>query len=96
MVADIVDCGKHLKRRKFLFWVDSDNENILPYNESRTAMFLRLKSGDKAVAIERFGDIQVIAEGDECALITPVLTIGEIEQKLEGIDVLSKIRIGDL
>ena len=96
VVADIVDCGKHLKRRKFLFWVDSDNENILPYNESRTAMFLRLKSGDKAVAIERFGDIQVIAEGDECALITPVLTIGEIEQKLEGIDVLSKIRIGDL
>ena len=96
VVADIVDCGKHLKRRKFLFWVDSDNENILPYNESRTAMFLRLKSGDKAVAIERFGDIQVIAEGDECALITPVLTIGEIEQNLEGIDVLSKIRIGDL
>ncbi len=96
VVADIVDCGKHLKRRKFLFWVDSDNENILPYNESRTAMFLRLKSGDKAVAIERFGDIQVIAEGDECALITPVLTIGEVEQKLEGIDVLSKIRIGDL
>ena len=39
VVADIVDCVKHLKRRKFLFWVDGSNENVLPYEESKTAMY---------------------------------------------------------
>ena len=96
VVADIVDCCKHLKRRKFLFWVDSNNENVLPYNESRTAMYLRVHTKDKAKVIERFGDVQAIVEGDNCAVITPEHSIAEFNTMLEDIEVLSKIRIGDL
>ncbi len=109
VVADIVDCCKHLKTRKFLFWADSTNDSILPYNESKTAIYLRLSAENKATAIakvkEVFGDITVIepkeAITDTFAVVTPILKIQEIESKtfdLEncGINVLSKIRIGDL
>ncbi len=109
VVADIIDCCKHLKTRKFLFWADGTNDSILPYNESKTAVYLRLSAENKDAAIakakEVFGDITVIepkeAITDIVAVVTPVLKIQEIESKssaLEssGINVLSKIRIGDL
>lgn len=109
VVADIIDCCKHLKTRKFLFWADGTNDSILPYNESKTAVYLRLSAENKdatiAKAKEVFGDITVIepkeAITDTVAVVTPVLKIQEIESKssaLEssGINVLSKIRIGDL
>ena len=40
VVADVVDCCKHLKTRKFLFWADGNGDNILPYEESVTAMYI--------------------------------------------------------
>ncbi|MGN0489490.1 MAG: homoserine dehydrogenase [Ruminococcus sp.] len=109
VVADIIDCCKHLKTRKYLFWADGTNDSILPYNESETAVYLRLSAESKDNAIakakEVFGDVTVIEPKEEIAgtvaVITPVLKIQEIESKASalessGINVLSKIRIGDL
>lgn len=107
VVADIIDCCKHLKARKFLFWADSNNENILPYNESVTAVYLRLSAEDKEEAIEEiketFGDVVTLSlpnePEDEFAVVTKELTIGKIDEKLaeiKGSKVLSKIRIGNL
>jgi homoserine dehydrogenase len=109
VVADIIDCCKHLKTRKYLFWADSTNDNILPYNESETSVYLRLSAEDKATAIakakELFGDVTVIepkeAIANTVAVVTPILKIEDIESKASalessGIKVLSKIRIGDL
>lgn len=109
VVADIIDCCKHLKTRKYLFWADGTNDSILPYNESETAVYLRLSAESKDNAIakakEVFGDVTVIEPKEEIAgtvaVVTPVLKIQEIEIKASalessGINVLSKIRIGDL
>lgn len=109
VVADIIDCCKHLKTRKYLFWADSTNDNILPYNESETSVYLRLSAEDKANTIakakEVFGDITVIEPKEDIAntvaVVTPILKIEDIESKASalessGIKVLSKIRIGDL
>ncbi len=109
VVADIIDCCKHLKTRKYLFWADGTNDSILPYNESETAVYLRLSAESKDNAIakakEVFGDVTVIEPKEEIAqtvaVVTPVLKIQEIESKASalessGINVLSKIRIGDL
>ena len=41
VVADVIDCVKHLKARKYLSWVDSDNSSVLPADESVTAMYVR-------------------------------------------------------
>ena len=97
VVADIVDCVKHLKRRKFLFWVDSNNENILPYEESRTAMFVRVEAAAEAQLKKVFGeDIKVISSDDNIAAITPVMSVKEFDEKAKGLNLLSKIRVGDL
>ena len=109
VVADIIDCCKHLKTRKYLFWADGTNDSILPYNESETAVYLRLSAESKDNAIakakEVFGDVTVIEPKEEIAqtvaVVTPVLKIQEIESKASalessGINVLSKIRVGDL
>ena len=107
VVADVIDCCKHLKARKYLFWADSNNENVLPYNESKTAVYLRLSSADKEAALkeikELFGEVVTLsisneAEG-EFAVVTGESTVGEIKEKLSSLkqsSVLSSIRVGNL
>lgn len=109
VVADIIDCCKHLKTRKYLYWADSTSDNIIPQNESESAMFLRLEAQDTVSALasveEIFGTVTTLTidnqKDNEIAVVTPVIimeTLDKSAQLLEekGIKVLSKIRIGDL
>lgn len=102
VVADIIDACQHLKERKYIFWADSNNESVLPYNESRTRMYLRIDKPDSLDLVnEVFGNVYVIASDDELAVATDLMTTEDIERnikKLERKDVkiLSKIRISDL
>ncbi len=107
VTADVIDCCKHLKARKYLFWADSNNENVLPYDESRTAVYLRLSSPDKDKAKdevrELFGETTLLSVPNEpeseFAVVTGEFTVGEIKEKLGALksaDVLSCIRIGNL
>jgi homoserine dehydrogenase len=102
VVADIIDSCMHLNERKYIFWADSNNESVLPYNESRTRMYLRLDSPEAEDMVnEIFGNVYVIAKDKELAVATDLMTVADIEnniQKLErkGVKVLSKIRISDL
>ena len=106
VVADVVDCCKHLKTRKYLFWTDGNGENIIPADKSVTSVYIRA-NGDDAVkkAESIFGEISVIANADapanEVAFVTSAMPYGEITAKAEalkgaGAEVLSTIRIGDL
>lgn len=106
VVADVVDCCKHLKTRKFLFWADGNGDNIIDIKESVTAMYVRVKGEDAASKAENiFGEISIIAKddapADEIAFVTKEMPYGEFTDKSEaltneGIEVLSTIRIGDL
>ena len=99
VVADIVDSCHHLKQRRFLFWADSNNENILPHSESRTAVYLRIDSPEALPEVEKlFGEVEVIVESDELAVITGEFTVCEIYGKIDeleksGYKVLSSIRV---
>ncbi len=104
VVADVVDCCKHLKTRKFLFWADGNGDNILPYEESVTAMYIRANTTFELTQ-EVFGCIDKIEKADspegEIAFVTAQLPYGEIIEKIaalesRGAKVISKIRIGDL
>lgn len=104
VVADVVDCCKHLKTRKFLFWTDGNGENIIPYTESVTAMYIRANTTIE-VAKEVFGCVDKIEKADspegEVAFVTAQLPYGEILDKIsvlesKGARIISKIRIGDL
>lgn len=111
VVADAVDCCKHLKARKRLFWVDTQGEEcIADFKQSLTKIYLRCIAGDTEAAYNKaqdiFGGISRLtkpeAAQDEFAFVTEEeLPYGEILKKqaeLEsaGIKVASAIRIGNL
>ena len=109
VVADIIDCVKHLKNRKYLFWADSDNSSVIDYKESVTAMYVRTVSDDTAAAYnkakELFSDIHVLenpeANKGEFAFVCEPMAYGTILDNIDalnnsGIKVESAIRIGDL
>lgn len=106
VVADIVDCCKHLKTRKYLYWTDGDGKNILPYEESLTAAYVLVKGENVLEKAEKlFGKVSKIERADapdgETAFITTEMPYGKIIEgvealKNEGLDVASTIRIGDL
>ena len=109
VVADIIDCCKHLKNRKYLYWADSTKDHFISYTKSESAMFIRLQTEDENAAVtkakELFGDIEIIKTKEplenEFAIATPVISLEDCENKISelenaGIKVLSKLRIGDL
>lgn len=109
VVADVIDCVKHLKTRKYLFWADSDNSSVIDYNESVTEMYLRVSCENKNEALakagELLGDVTVLenasAPTNELAFVTELLPYKQIKDAMSklsecGISVESAIRIGDL
>ena len=106
VVADIVDCCKHLKTRKYLYWTDGDGKNILPVEESVNARYVRAKGSDIASKAEKiFSGVSVIeradAADDVIAFVTSEISLGDFNEKIaalanDGAEVLSTIRIGDL
>jgi homoserine dehydrogenase len=102
VVADIVDCCKHLKARRFLFWADGDGSNIIDWRDSVSAMFVRLTGDDAVAKAEKvFGEITTVSGDNELGVLTGEMSYREFESKCqaleaEGIQVLSGIRIGDI
>ena len=96
VVADVVDCCKHLKARKYLYWADGDGKNVISYTDSVSKMFVRAACSANE-ARSTFGEITEIAENDGVLVFaTEELRFGEFEEKAKQLEVLSAIRIGDL
>lgn len=109
VVADIIDCVKHLKARKYLYWADGDASLVKPYEETEYPVYLRLESNDKKKASEKvlelFPGARVIIRTDapenEIAFATGSISVSDsnnavAELEKNGISVKSKIRISDL
>ena len=109
VVADVVDCVKHLENRKHLYWADSDNSSVIDYKESVTAMYIRANAQDTESAYnkakELFKDIHILENKDakqgEIAFVCEPMKYGDIlnnidELNASDIKVESAIRIGDL
>lgn len=100
VVADVVDCAKHLKSRKRIFWTDSDGSQVASYKDSKTAMYIRV-AGKGEMAQSLFPDSEIMKADGNTVLMTQEYKFGEIEEKIaklneNGEKVLSAIRIGNL
>ena len=104
VVADIVDCIKNMSTGKYLFWEDCDGSNVMPYEESVSAMYVRA-TGDIKSAEKVFGEISKLtrkkAPDDEIAFTTDEMSVKKFNAKLSeleksGVKVINTIRIGDL
>ena len=110
VVADIIDCALHLKRRKLIFWADSKEQNILPMEESKTALYIRLNTEDKEAAYNTLtsvlGEVKTLSRVDAPANEVAFATADEVKYgdalkavealKAQGAEVISVIRIGNL
>ena len=110
VVADIIDCVKHLKARKYLSWSDGDGSIVKPYEQTVYPIYIRVGSTldkqqvfDKISALFRNARaiVRTNAPENEFAFVTDDMTVAEQINALsslenDGIKVLSKIRISDL
>lgn len=110
VVADTVDCCKHLKARKRLFWADSKENNIADYKLSKTKVYVRALTDDISSSYTMVQDIfgaasrleRANAPQGEFAFVTEeALPYGEIMEGIKAlerldIEILSTIRIGNL
>ena len=104
VVADIVDCIKHISSRKYLFWEDCDGSNVIPYEESVSAMYVRA-NGDMQTAEDIFGEIVPLtrknAPKEEIAFTTAEMSMKAFAEKStealkSGMTIINAIRIGEL
>lgn len=106
VVADVIDCAKHLKRKKLFGWGNSEEGYVADYRDMQTALYVRAQAGQPEAAVQAvrdvFGDVMLLhcedAPEDEIAFITPQDTERELQAKLAGLAGLapqSVIRITD-
>lgn len=89
VVADVIDCVKHLQARKYLSWEDGSDDYIVDSNNVKTKLYVRCEVKDNDAAkqeiIDTFGDITFLSrEGAECelAFITPMAEEKELQNKI--------------
>ena len=109
VVADVIDCAKHIHARKNLFWSDSVDNYVQDYLDDITAMYVRVTADDVAAAkteVEAlFGTVELLvqknAPKNELAFVTKPMKEREIQDKIgvlesKGVTIASTIRVGDL
>ena len=47
VIADVIDCVKHIKARKYLFWEDGESDYVADYLQSDVALYVCAKIKDK-------------------------------------------------
>lgn len=104
VVADIVDCVKHLEARKYLSWEHVEDDFLSDHKEDTVKMYVRIKADEcrecvKAEAEKLFGEILVLGRNgepqDEIAFITPYATEKTLLSQLEKLPgtIISTLRI---
>ncbi|MDD3261864.1 MAG: homoserine dehydrogenase [Oscillospiraceae bacterium] len=109
VVADVIDCVKHLKARKYLYWSDGSPDYVVDYREASRKFYIRARAKDPDAAFEEVEALfpgaarlyRTDAPEDEFAFVTEQLQEKKcdeclLQMKEKGISVDSRIRIGDM
>lgn len=109
VVADVIDCVKHINARKYLFWSEGDSDYVEDYMLDAVSMYVRVCADNVDLAYHNanrvLGGITRLsrkdAPADELAFITESMPEKDIHKKLEtlkklGVEVINMIRIGDV
>lgn len=109
VVADIIDCIKHFKSRKYLYWEDARTDYVEAFDSLEIPYFLRIQAVDIEDAVKRaeaiFGQVSRIvrkhSKETEAGLVIPAIAMPQLNEKQAalakaGVEVLSAIKISDL
>ncbi len=106
VVADVIDCAKHLGRKKLFGWGNSEAGYVADYRDMRTALYVRAQATQPQEALQAvqaaFGSVTALslnsAPQGEIAFITPEDTERALQATLSSLPQLapqSVIRITD-
>ena len=106
VVADVIDCARHMERKKFFGWQDSEEGYVAAFEESVSSVYIRATTENAAAALAHinslFGAVKMLtrdnAPDGEIAFTTDMLSEKELADKLAQITeakVESVIRITD-
>ena len=102
VVADVIDCGKHLSARKYLSWSEGSEDYVENEEKSISSFMICVKNqnGIKDRITEIFGNVEFITRKngeDEIAFVTPKEQEYKITEKLNLLNaaVLFKLHILD-
>ena len=99
VVADIADCAKHVERKKIFGWGKGDENYVVDYKESiKMPFYVRTKASESQIQ-SVFGEVKFLSRkgqpSDETAFITDEFTENELNNMLNGIEVISKIKVAN-
>ena len=108
VVADVIDCVKHFKTRKYLFWEDSKPNYVADFDSMESDVYVHIAGNNSdevfSTALELFPNAKrLIAKqpvDGEAGFTVSGLTEAELKEKLKtleicGVHVLNYIRISD-
>ena len=106
VVADIMDCAKHVDARKYLYWEDNqDPSYVQDYLEDSVCLYVRGENGCRHCVESVFGEVEMLQRADapegEIAFITPRMAEKDARAKLEtlaakGVVIKTTVRIGEI
>jgi homoserine dehydrogenase len=109
VVADVIDCVKHMKARKYLYWSEGSPDYVEDYLENSVSIYVRAMTDDEFLAFKniesQLGPVdRLTRKGSpkgEIAFVTKKAPEKDIRKSLEvlsglGIEIQNTIRIGEL
>lgn len=94
VVADVIDCAKHLGKHVQVIW-EEDKLEISPMDDFTRRFFVRVKGTDRAQITENFGEVEFIdsVAEEETGFITSEMTEKAYEECAEKAgNVINRIR----
>lgn len=97
VVADMVDCAKHVDRRKIFGWEAGSEDYVVDYKSAiEMPFYVRAKMSEHDVSA-KFEDVKFLSRkgqpSDEVAFITDDMTENELTEKLDGVNVINIIKV---
>lgn len=95
VVADVIDCAKHLGKHVNIVWEDEKLE-ISTIDSASRRFFVRVASTDKAAIEQNFGKVEFLesVRADECGFVTEEMTESEYKARAQKAgNVINMIRM---
>lgn len=100
VVADIVDCVKHISARKYIYWDVAEDDFVEDYKLSECELFVRATVSDYKLALddvnEQFNVVKTLTDGGEELAFIVKGTEGDLRESLEkvsSLDIKSVIHV---
>ena len=97
VVADMVDCVKHIDRKKYFGWGSGAEDYVVDYKTCiEMPFYVRAKANESKIK-SAFGEVKFLSRigqpSDEKAFITDKMTQNELSKRLEGFEVINTIKV---